>query len=47
MAIIEKIMERCLDLLVEGIYPSIHESHIDVVEVVHPSIPEDAARLVG
>ena len=43
-AIVGRIVERCLDPLVEGTDPSIRRSHVDVEEDIDPSIPETQPR---
>ena len=46
-AIVGRIVERCLDPLVEGTDPSICGSHVDVEEDVDPSIPETQQDVQG
>ena len=46
-AIVGRIVERCLDPLVEGTDPSIRGSHIDVEEGVDPSIPKTQPDVQG
>ena len=38
--IVGRIVERCLDPLVEATDPSIRGSHVDLKEAVDPNIPE-------
>ena len=45
--IVGQIVERCLDPLIEGTYPSIRGSHVDVEEDVDPSIPETQPDVQG
>ena len=46
-AIVDRIVERCLDPLVEGTDPSIRGSHVDVEEDIDPSIPETQPDVHG
>ena len=45
--IVGRVVERCLDPLVEGTDPSIRGSHVDLKEVVDPSIPETQPDVQG
>ena len=46
-AIVGRIVQRCLDPLVEGTDPSIRGSHIVVEKNVDPSIPEIQTDVQG
>ena len=46
-AIVGRIVERCLDPLVEGTDPSIRVSQVDVEEDIDPSIPETQPDVQG